>query len=269
MSDPRLWARYQLRADLELFVYGGIYHQAPLATQLDANVGNPALTPERATQTGAGSVFRYGEWSLRLEGYLQRRSSIPFNGTPSLTTAGQVYYPLLVNSGISRSIGMEVLLRRELSAKIYGWISYTLSRSQQLERPGLPWEPTDYDQPNILTLLVAYRQNTKAELSVRFRYASGNPLRGVTGSVFDSSTGNYLPVNTPFGAARLPAFMQLDFQMNNVWTSASFMLTMYIELQNLLGRNNAEGAAYNFNYQQIIYVPGQPLNASVGAKLSW
>ncbi len=268
--DPRLWCRYQLTPAAQLFAYTGIYHQAPQAAQLDPTLGNPALIPERATQGGLGSEYLAGsDWTFRVEGFLQRRTSLPFNGTPTLRADGSVYYPLLVNSGIARSMGVEVLIRRELTSKLYGWISYTLSRSQQLERPGLPWEPTDYDQPHVLTVLVAYRRANNAEISARFRLASGDPVREASGSTLDADSGNYLPYNSAFGVARLPPFVQFDVQFNNVWNAESFRLSMYIEFQNLFARSNAEGVVYNFNYTSYGYIPGQPLNASVGAKVSF
>ena len=270
MFDPRIWARYQLTPELQLFAYAGIYHQAPQAAQLDPTVGNPALVPERATQGGVGSQYLAGsDWTFRIEGFLQRRSSLPFNGTPSLNPDGSVYYPLLVNSGIGRSMGVEILIRRELTSKLYGWIAYTLSRSQQLERPGFPWEPTDYDQPHVLTTLIAYRRNDKAEISARFRFASGNPIREISGSALNADSGNYLPFQSAFGANRLPPFVQFDLQVNNVWNAESFRLSMYLEFQNIFGRNNPEGIVYNFNDTQQAYVPGQPLNISIGVKASF
>ena len=270
MTDPRIWARYQLTKTVDLFAYAGVYHQAPTAAQLDPKIGNPFLVPERANQYGVGSDFLFGgDWSVRLEGFYQNRNSLPFAGTPTLKPDGSVNYPLLVNSGIARSVGLELMIRRELTSRIYGWIAYTLSRSQQLERPGFQWGPTDYDQPHVFTALIAYRRSNNAEISARFRIASGNPVRNVTGAVFDGDTGNYLPYNSAFGAGRLPPFVQLDFQVNNLWTAENFRLSMYIEFDNLLNRNNAEGLSYDYRFANTSYVPGQPLNASIGAKVAF
>ena len=270
VSDPRLWAKYQLTKSIDLFAYAGVYHEAPQAAQLDPKIGNPGLLPERANQYGVGGDWLFAsDWSLKMEGFIQRRSSLPFAGTPSLNPNGTVNYQLLVNSGIARSFGMEILLRRELSASVYGWIAYTLSKSQQIERNGFPWEPTDYDQPHVLTMLIAYRRSNSAEVSARLRVSSGNPIRNINGAVFDADSGNYLPYNSVFGAGRLPPFVALDFQVNNVWTAENFKLSMYIEFDNLLDRNNAEGIAYDYRFGQTSYVPGQPLNATIGAKVAF
>ncbi len=270
MFDPRIWGKYQFTPAFDMYAYAGVYHEAPLATQLDAKIGNPGLTPERANQYGLGGDYKYGsDWTFKIEGFYQNRSALPFAGTPSLGPDGNVIYPLLVNSGIARSMGVEVMIRRELTSSVYGWIAYTFSRSQQLERPGLPWEPTDYDQPHVLTLLVAYRRSTQAEVALRARVTSGNPIRNVTGSVFDSDSGNYLPIQGAFGTGRLPPFVQLDILVNNLWTTDNFKLSMYIELDNLLNRNNAEGIAYDYRFSVSSYVPGQPLDASIGAKIAF
>ena len=268
--DPRLWVRAQVTPTTAVYGYTGLYHQAPEPTELDPKFGNPDLSIESSQQHGLGAEQRLGsDWSIRVEGFLQRRNNLPYAGQLSLKSDGTVDAPFLVNSGYARSAGLEVLIRRELSGRFYGWLAYTLSRSQQIQRPGYAWEPTQYDQPHVLTLLLGLRLSTQVEFSVRLRYASGNPVQSAEGSIFNSDNGSYQPYALPFGATRLPAFTQVDFQVNNIWTADDYRLSLYVELLNLLGRRNAEVLVYDYRFTQPDSIPGLPLMGSAGAKVSW
>ena len=270
VADPRLWARYLLTEGTALFASAGLYHQAPLASELDPHFGNPGLSPEAAEQYGLGVERKQGsDWTFRVEGFVQRRDALPFAAPARLRADGSVDNPLLRSWGLAHSVGVEVLIRRELTATIYGWIAYTFSRSRQRQRPGFPWEPTDFDQPHVLTLLLGWRPSTQLELSLRARVASGNPVHQAVGAVFDSDSGNYLPETRPYGETRLPTFVQLDFQINNLYTFDSLRLGLYFELQNVANRKNAEAQVYDYRFQQPEELPGVPLLATVGARVSF
>jgi hypothetical protein len=268
--DPRLWVRRQLTASLGLFAYAGLYHQAPEATEIDPRFGNPALEPETAQQYGLGVEHRVpGSWTFKLEGFYQRRSGLPFAAPVSLRADGSIDNPLLSNSGVAHAAGFEVLIRKELSSVFYGWLAYTFSRSQQLLRPGYGWQPTPFDQPHVLTLLVGLRASTQVEFSSRLRLASGNPVAPASGGIFDSDTGAYAPYAQPFGSSRLPTFIQLDFQINNIWTGDDVKLGLYLEAQNVLNQRNSEVLVYDYRFSRSDAIPSVPLLASVGARVSW
>ena len=268
--DPRIWARYQLDDLTTLHAYAGVYHQAPTAVQIDPLVGNPALLPLRANQFGIGAERKLGQlWTVRLEGYLNLRRSLPFPVDPVANGDGTFSNPLQLNSGMGHSVGLELLVRRELSAQLYGWIAYTLSRSRELPGPGQPWRPTQYDQPHVLTMLVGYRPSPYIELSSRLRLASGNPISAASGAVFNADSGDFTPQLRPFGEERLPGFAQLDFELNNIWAADTYRFQLYLDFENVFARRNAEALVYDPSYRQFDYVHGLPFLASVGAKLSF
>lgn len=270
VGDPRIWARYAVTQATTLHAYAGLYHQAPTAEQLDATIGNPGLRPQAAQQFGVGVEQSLGElWTVRAETYLNRRSSLVYSAPAKSNGDGTYDNPLQANSGIGHSIGLEVLIRRNFTERLYGWIAYTLSRSRELPRDGDLWIPTIYDQPHILTFLVGFRPSPYVEFSFRLRLASGNPLASATGATFDADSGNYTPTLLPFGSTRLPAFMQLDFELNNLWVADNYQFQLYIDFQNLLNRRNPEAVLYDFRYQNQDYVHGVPFLASVGAKVSF
>src|SRR2546429_3727413 len=118
--DPRLWARCALTEATGLKGYTGLYHQAPSPFQLDPALGNPALLPERAFQVGLGVDHRFSAgWSVSIEGFYDRRTSLASRVPAGTLPDGTVSNPLYLNQGLGRSYGVEVLLRRDLSARFY------------------------------------------------------------------------------------------------------------------------------------------------------
>jgi hypothetical protein len=270
MTDPRLWVRYALSPKLDLFTYAGLYHQTPQAEEIDERTGNPGLTPAAAQQYGLGFETRFAEsWSFRMEGFYQRRSSLVFTAEPHALSDGTIANPLFLNSGRARSYGLEFLLRKRISRWVYGWISYTLSKTEELARPGEEWQRGPFDQTHVLSMLVGFRPSTQVEFSARLRLATGNPERQVTGAVFDNLVGRYVPITLPLGSTRLPGFAQLDFEVNNIWTADVFRLGFYVDVENVLSRRNGETLAYDFRYQAQSTFQGVPFSAAVGARVSF
>ena len=52
---------------------------------------------------------------------------------------------------LGRAYGLEVLLRRQSRTGLFGWISYTLSRSERY-RDG-DWAPYDFDRPHLFNVV--------------------------------------------------------------------------------------------------------------------
>ena len=78
-----------------------------------------------------------------------------------------------------------------------------------------------------------------------------------------------MPALLPFGTTRLPTFLQIDFEINNIWVGDYGRLQLYVDFQNVLGRRNPEALLYDFRFQESDYVHGLPFLASVGAKVSF
>jgi len=270
MTDPRLWLRYAISPKWDVFSYAGLYHQTPQAEEIDERTGNPGLTPSAAQQYGIGVETRFAEsWTFRMEGFYQRRSSLVFSADPFALADGTIANPLFLNSGRARSYGLEFLLRKRISRWVYGWISYTLSKTEELARPGEQWQQGPFDQTHVLSMLVGFRPSTQVEFSARLRLATGNPQRQVTGAVFDNLVGRYVPITLPVGSSRLPGFAQLDLEVNNIWTADVFRLGFYVDAENVLSRRNGETLAYDFRYQEQSTFQGVPFSAAVGVRVSF
>jgi hypothetical protein len=204
-------------------------------------------------------------WSASAELFYNRRGSLVVVVDPYLRD-GQAYNPRFENNGIGRSYGLELLIRREITSKLYGWLAYTLSKSQILPNPGDPWRAFNFDQPHIFTAVVGYRPAPQWELSTRFRLVSGNPTAPVLYATFDADKGGYVPERGTVGDDRNPAFMQLDARAQYTWTWTMWQLSLYLDVQNVTNRRNEEIHVYDFRFRDQGSISGIPILPTFGLK---
>ena len=114
-----------------------------------------------------------------------------------------------------RAYGVEVLLRRPLSKRLSGWLSYTLSRSTRDEHfitaTGGDAEArvvSDYDRTHVLNAIVAYDLGRRWRAGGRFVFLSGAPYSNLSGNV---------PV-PPYNAYRDPPFYRIDVRLEKRWS---------------------------------------------------
>lgn len=262
--EPRLSATYQIGKDLQLRAGGGIYDQPPDPTDLSAVFGNPTLGPIRAYHASAGAAYRItGTLGAEVVGfakYIDHLASRSALATPPLATA-------LVEDGVGRGYGGQVLVRQELSHGLFGWITYSLIRSERRDHPGAPWRLLDYDQTHVASILASYDLGRGWQLGARFRYATGVPRTPVMTSYVDTRDDQYEPLFGAQNSIRVPAFYQLDARIERTFTLADHRTNVFVDVQNLTDRKNPEEIIYNFDYTARKYITGLPTLAVVGARV--
>jgi hypothetical protein len=118
------------------------------------------------------------------------------------------------------SYGVEMLLRRSLGKRLYGWLAYTLSRSDRLVGFYRIKAPSDWDQTHIFNLVLGYRLRDGWTTSGRIHYNTGRPY----------------PVsferNFRVEYRRLPPFFQLDLRVDRQFVFDRFLMSAYLEVVN-------------------------------------
>ena len=272
-ADPRLAVRWAVLPEvLNLKMGVGLYHAPPSlqAGEVDATFGNPDLGSRYALQTSVGA-----EWNIRpdlllsVEGFYNRLWDIPVSTSALIERNGQLVPENLVNDGRGRIYGFELLFRQALTRRLFGWIAYTLSRSERIDRPGANWRLFDFDQTHVLTAIASYKLGAGWEIGGRFRYATGNARTPVVGAVKDDLTDSYVPVYGPVNSYRLPNFAQLDVRIDKVWVFDDWSLDLYLDIQNVTNTRSTEGTLYNYNYSQSARFEGLPIVPILGIKGTW
>jgi hypothetical protein len=219
--DPRLVARYQLRTDFAAKGYVGVFHQPPQPEALDTEFGNPEVEPERAVHLGLGGEWNFARhWDLDFEGYfIDRRNQVTdTSAVVEDPDTGDIRRIFWENTRVGDTVGFEFLLRRQVTEDFFGWISYTLSRTRQRDRPGEDYVPSNFDQRHTLNLVASYRLGKGWELGGRYRMSTGRPITQVTGGTYDADSDSYIRVTGEENAGRRKTFKPVDARLEKTWT---------------------------------------------------
>lgn len=262
--EPRLSVRYSPSSRATFSAAYGRYRQPPPADDLSPVFGNPLLGGSRAEHLlGGVSVRPLPAISLETTAFYTRSTDrIVRNPVPSPLVA-----QALVAAGEGRSFGTQLLLRRDPEDGVFGWIAYTLSRSERRDAESGELRLFDYDQTHVLTALAGLELGGGLELGARFRAATGYPRTPVTGVFYDSKSDRFEPVLGTKNGERIPAFMQLDLRIARRFELEPAKLELYLDVQNVTCRENYEEIAYASDYSQRRYIVGLPLLPVFGARL--
>ena len=266
IPEPRVAAQYALSGGWLLRAATGLYDEAPPLQDLDSTYGNKNLKSQRAIHGTVGfeKDFRDGGatgWSVTDDFFYKYLYNIVASTTNFAAPSQPEYYD---NSGYGHIYGMEILAKYKTS-RWEGWISYTLSQSkigsaQQTE--GL----SPYDQTHLFTAVgeINFARNWK--FSGRIRYVTGDPYTPIAGAVFDADSDTYSPVRGAIYSDRVGAFFQADARFDKKWIYETYILTGYVDIENVTNRQNPEQINYSYNYQQKAVVSGLPLLPTIGIK---
>jgi hypothetical protein len=212
---PRLSARLALGDGSWITAAGGRFTQTPsLPLQLPGaesfGLALYGLQTSWQGSLGVGTKRAHG-FELDLTGYVQRYVLTDLRD-PSITTNID---PLADDFLVRRdalSYGLEVLVRRAQTERLYGWLSYTLSQNLRAFGGGVIG-PSDWDQRHIVNLVVGYRIGPYT-VGGRAHFNTGRPV--LVGGSF----------------VRLPPYYQIDLRADRRYVFKSFALEVYAELLN-------------------------------------
>lgn len=235
--DPRLAVRIGLAPAVDSITSGGLSHQFPslrvgevpgavasgegfpsgvtrLQSAAHASQGFEFALPEEVvvTATGFYSAF-WGMTDLTAMCF----EIVPPVTEPNLTgeprPTGAYYCP--GNRPVDgQAYGFEFMLRRSLSQRLSGWLSYALSRStRQAYFPTLDGGeaaatvPSEFDRTHVLNAALTYDLGAGWRAGTRFLFYTGSPYSPLSGSI---------PV-PPYHSLRGPLFMRLDIRLEKRW----------------------------------------------------
>lgn len=260
--EPRFAVSYQLNDDQS---FKASYNRMAQYLQLISNTSSPTpldvwmpsdkyIKPQIADQVALG-YFRNlnnGAYSLEVETYYKEiQNRLDYIDGADLIANDAIEQVIL--NGQMRAYGLEIMFKKN-EGKFNGWISYTLSKSEQ-QTPGRTpeetginngqWYSSAYDKTHNLAITSAYNLNDKWSFGANFALQSGQPV------TYPNSQYEYLGIKVPnYGLRnenRLPAYHHLDISAtltsrknkNRNW-KGEWVFSIY----NLYNRHNA--ASINF-----------------------
>ncbi|HEY5282970.1 MAG TPA: TonB-dependent receptor, partial [Polyangia bacterium] len=266
MPNPRLQVAWRVLPRLTLTSGAGVYGQPPDPEDMSPVFGNPTVTQSRAVHLTAGFSFKIRP-TLTFEtvGFYKKLYDLVSRSANTSPPVAQA----LTQDGTGRVRGVQVLLRQELLRGLFGWLTYSYSRSERMDHPGLAYRLFDQDQTHVFGLLASYDLGKGFEVGGRFRYATGMPRTPVVGDYLNNRSGYYEPMFGAHNSIRIPAFYQLDMRAEKGFVMQRMKLSVFIDVQNITNRKNPEEIVYSQNYTQKSYIIGLPTLAVGGARLEF
>lgn len=243
--DPRFFTRVFATKRLTFKGSVGEYHQYPQADEMLPPFGTESVDPELAISYNAGAEYGFdGGYSLDVQGYYKQLDNLV---APTGADAEEPYN----NEGIGSVYGAELLARKELTDRLYGWLAYTFSVSERRDQPGDDWRYFDQDQRHNVVVVASYRLGESWRVGGRFTYATGLPFTPIEGALYNADTDSYVPLySTEVNSERDEAIHQLDIRVDKAWVYTNWQLTTYLDLQNVYFQKQPVGYIYNYDYTE-------------------
>ncbi len=260
--EPRFATRWTVTEGTTLKGQVGHHRQPPFEEQQSNSVGNPDLDVQKSWQYALGFEQQIGESVLAdIQGFYKDMWGLVVSPDPLEDTED-----VSVSDGVGRVFGLEAIVRHDPTERFFGWLSYTLMRAERRDRPGEDWRPFDFDQTHILTAVGVFQLGSGWEAGFRFRHTTGNPYDPITGGLYNVDTDFFVPVYGAPNSGRLPDFQQLDLRVDKKWIYDTWMLNLYLEVQNVYLHENVEGFGYSYDFSERIPVTGIPIVPNFGLR---
>lgn len=266
--QPRLALRYSPEPRVTFKAAVGVYDQPPLPDDLSAVFGNPRLGLSHGTHVLGGASYQlFDSFALETTAFYTRSKELAVRNPSEAAQIGEA----LIQEGEGRSVGAQFLVRRDKGdGRFFGWIAYTILRSERRDSAESNWRLFDYDQTHVFTALASYDVGAGIEVGARVRVASGYPRTPVVGAYYDARKNRYEPVLGDYNTERIPTFIQLDARIAKTFElSDTSELEAYLDLQNVTNRENPEEIAYSPDYTEKRYITGLPILPVLGARWSF
>lgn len=247
--DPRLTARITLLQGLDALSGVGLTHQYPalrvgsvpsvlvtgsgfpsgnatLQTALQASQGFEVALPAELVLTATGFLsFFSGLTDLTADCIQVMPATVPPN-TPESPYQCPDEQPVR-----GRAFGLELLLRRPLTERLHGQLSYTLSRSTRKAHfvtadggIAAATVPSESDRTHVLSAALGFDFGRGWRAGSRLVFYTGSPYSALEGNV---------PV-PPYNDRRTPAFFRLDARLEKRWSfGADRAIALIVEGQNV------------------------------------
>lgn len=273
-ADPKLAVRWTLDDMWTLKAMGAMAHQWPSPQQVDDIWGDPDRPSVEGIQASLGLEWRWeDDWEVSLEGFYNHLTQLPGQdagltveddeggeGDGEVAGIGTAFAAADVTG---RAYGLEVLIRKRMGERYWGWISYTLSRAERTW-PGQDWTLFDFDQTHVLNLAASVDLGNEWSVGARFSLSSGTLFEPVTDATYDADTDRYQPITA--GRERLALYHRLDLRLDKTIRYETWLFEIYLDIQNVYNAANEEFPTYTFDYGSRIDGFFMPILPTIGIK---
>jgi hypothetical protein len=227
--DPRVAARFAVGKRVRIVHAYGLVHQPPsfvlpLSALSPITTGTPL---QKSVQASAGAEVDLGDGMLGT-GTLFYNAF--FDTSDALTHLSENGPPDYESRAQGSAFGAELLLKRQLTKRLGGFVSYTLSRS--VRSIGGETFVSGFDRTHVANAAVGYEIGRGWRPGARFVFYTGTP-------VSPESSG---PGGTTKSTRRDPPFHRLDVRVEKRWKlGGSAWISLVVEVMNATLRKERFG----------------------------
>ena len=217
------------------------------------------LKPQLLDQVAVGYFrnFKDDLYSLEVESFFKKiKNRVDYIDGANLI-ANEAIERVILN-GRARAYGLEVLFRKN-SGRFKGWVSYTLSRTEQQvagrtpEETGInngKWYKTGFDKLHNLAVVANYKLNEKWRFSANLIAQTGQPVTFPNGQY--QYEGITVPVFSGRNEENLPTYHRLDVSATLTPTNnkgRKWQAEWVFGIYNLYNRQNAASITFRQNQE--------------------
>ncbi len=250
--QPRGGVIYRINAAANAYFNSGLYYQPEQPFNLSKHTGNPKLEPSKSVHYALKYEhdFRQGseDGIVVTSGlFYKDMRDLKLRSNAQIKTKNGLVPERFTNDGQGNVRGAELLLKYKQS-RAHLNVGYTYTRSRRRAQDDKDY-PSPQDQTHNLNLSASYAWNNYI-LASRFRYVTGTPYTPILGGIYFENADTYVPVSGAKFAERNQDFWQLDVRLDRRWIFNTWILSLYLDVQNVTLRDNQVGTAYSFDYSQ-------------------
>ncbi len=220
--DPRVAARFAVTRSFRIVHAYGLVHQPPsFALPLSALVPVQTKRPlQKSLQAGAGVELDLDDSTLLSLNLFQNAF---FDSSDSLAVIQEDGPPYYEARSQGSALGAELFLKRRLTKRLGGFVSYTLSRS--VRSVGRERFLSAFDRTHVANAAVAYDLGRGWRPGARFVFYTGTPTV--------PRTGGAAPPPRTTHATRDPPFYRLDVRVEKRWSlGTAAWISLVVEVMN-------------------------------------
>lgn len=249
--EPRTRFEYRVNEKLSTYVCAGQYSQLPQLREMVSVLGNPRLTTVKSDHFVWGMSHALEEgWRWGADVYYKDMTDIVISAGQD--SAAENYS----NGAEGRAYGVELLIRKDLTERWYGWASLSLSKSDRTKTATGETIDFEYDKPVLFNLVANRLVGKHWMLGFKWTYQSGGRYTPIVDLVPSSSYPNVLePVYGKRNSQQYPDYHRLDFLAEYTRPKAWGYWKFYVDVLNVYNQENISSYDYAPNRKKLIAPP--------------
>ena len=245
-ADPRLSVRYPLTENQISKFAVGQYSSFPKNGEAAPEYGNTSIRFPRAYHYILGLETKWNDrWDSDVQVFYKDVRDVIQNDSETNYN----------NKGFLRSRGFEVFVRRSLTERWFGWMSYTWSKTEQRKDLASDWYPADNDQTHVLNIAGSYKWTSTWDTGGRLASHTGDVYTSKVGpAVYNANLDKYQSRvdQTAINNARLPQYNELALYSSHdfLWDTSKMTLRWGVEYLWFKQQVLSKPVSYDYSHEK-------------------